>query len=139
MRFLIRLALLSGVALYFLPAGLFNSAEHRATSEPEVGALEAVSAAQRAVKDFANICERDPAVCDTGRAVLRSVGAKARDAAFGAYQTLDQALDDDKKTPPADVGPAPAKAEPPVPAKAEPPVPAQRPRHPVQGAGEAHP
>lgn len=56
--------------------------------------LEAVWAAQQAIHDVSTMCDRQPGVCVTGKAALRTIGSRASDTARGFAQTLDGALDD---------------------------------------------
>lgn len=109
MSFLLRITFWFALVVFLLPLGTSSTR----TGEEAVGALEAVSAAKQAIEDVAGICERQPDVCVTGKAALRSFGARARDTARAAYESLDKTLEEDAA--PQDPGvpvPAPRPTEP---------------------------
>lgn len=81
MGFLIRAAFWFSLVLLMLPFGGEDGAE--------VGPLQALMAARAAVDDFSGICERRPAVCETGKAALHTIGVRAKASAKFAYEMLD--------------------------------------------------
>lgn len=106
MFFLIRTAFWFSLVLLFLP--IWPSSD--GTDAQPVGAIQALSAAQRAVGDLAGICERQPEVCETGKEAAHTIGVRARESARMAYEILDSQLADDKPealTPDQTVPPTP--------------------------------
>jgi len=100
-------------------------------SEPEdsqpVGALTALSAAQRAVGDLAGICEREPDVCETGKKAVHTISVRARESARIAAEMLDPAEGKTKKPDEVAVGdPVKAKSRPPVGVAETAPIPPKR-------------
>lgn len=92
MFFLIRTAFWFSLVLLFLP--IWPGAED--TDSRPVGAIEALSAAQRAVGDLAGICERQPEVCETGKEAAHTIGVRARESARVAYELLGDKLADEQ-------------------------------------------
>lgn len=92
MFFLIRMAFWFSLVLLFLP--MWPGKE--GTGVRPVGAIEAFSAAQRAIGDISRICEREPEVCVTGAAAAQTISVRARDSARVAGAMLEQyqGLDD---------------------------------------------
>lgn len=89
MFFVMRLLFWFSLVLLFLPLGLSPTG----TGQDSIGALQTILAAKQAIEDVSGMCERQPEVCVTGKAALRSLGVKARDTAKGAYETLDGQLE----------------------------------------------
>ena len=85
MYFLIRIAFWFSLVLLFLP--IWPSGE--GTDSQPVGAISAISAAQRAVSDLAGICERKPDVCETGKKAVHTITVRAREGARMAIEMLD--------------------------------------------------
>jgi hypothetical protein len=81
MGFLIRAVFWFSLVLLILP--LDSGAE--STSGETVGPLQALLAAREAVSDVAGICERKPAVCETGKSAVHTIGVRAR----AAYEIMD--------------------------------------------------
>lgn len=71
-----------------------------------IGPFEALGAARVAIADMVAICDRQPAVCETGKAALQTVASRARDASHFAYQVLDKHLDETDPTTTAAVRPS---------------------------------
>jgi hypothetical protein len=82
MGFLIRLGFWFSLVLLILPLGTGKDDG----DAPSVGPLQAFFAARDAVGDVAGICEREPGVCEVGKAALQTIGARAR----VAYQFIDE-------------------------------------------------
>ncbi len=75
MGFLIRTTFWFSLVLLLLPFGGDDS------DAPQVGPLQALLAARAAVNDFTGICERQPHVCETGKAALHTIGVRAKASA----------------------------------------------------------
>ena len=88
MRFMIRLFVFGFIALAVLPA--VAPAEYRSlaadTDNPDTPTVAAFASAlgQMAV-DLGDICDRQPAMCDTGRDFITYAGEKAREGLVIAY------------------------------------------------------
>jgi hypothetical protein len=54
-----------------------------------IGPVEALGAARTAIGDVVAICDRQPGVCETGKAAMHTIGVRARDASKFAFQVLD--------------------------------------------------
>ena len=93
MSFLIRMAFWFSLVLLVLP---LDPATGNGTADP-VGPVQAFFAARAAVDDVAGICERQPAVCETGKAAMHTIGVRAREGMRIAYEMLD-----DKDAPTVD-------------------------------------
>ncbi|MEC9246832.1 DUF5330 domain-containing protein [Nitratireductor rhodophyticola] len=91
MGFLIRSIFWLSLVLLLLPIGGTGSED--GTETPQVGALQALGAAREAISDMVGICERKPEVCETGRAALQTIGARARESARFAYEMLEEPAD----------------------------------------------
>jgi hypothetical protein len=85
MGFLIRMAFWFSLVLLVLPLDIGTDAE---TGE-SVSPLQAFFAAREAFVDVAAICERKPGVCETGKAALHTIGARAREGVRIAAEMLD--------------------------------------------------
>lgn len=97
MFFLLRLLFWFALVLYFLPLGGGMSRN----GQNQVDALEAASAAQKAVQDLVGICERNPDVCVTGKAALQQASERVRHNARVALDTLDQQMEPNAADPEA--------------------------------------
>lgn len=86
MGFLIRAIFWLSLVLLFVPIGGAGSDG----AAPQIGALQALSAARDAVSDMAGICERKPEVCATGVAALQTIGVRARESARMAYEMIEE-------------------------------------------------
>lgn len=92
MSFLIRMAFWFSLVLLVLPLD-------PATGDGQVESVSPVQAffaARAAVDDVAGICERQPGVCETGKAAMHTISVRAREGARIAIEMLD----DDKAAPP---------------------------------------
>lgn len=83
MGFLIRTCFWFSLVLLFLPIAPEEGAE-------TVSPLAALVAARDALGDVSGMCERQPQVCDTGRAALQTITVRARESARIAYQMLGE-------------------------------------------------
>jgi hypothetical protein len=82
MGFLIRTCFWFSLVLLFLPIGPEEGGE-------TVSPLEALLAARDAIGDVSGMCEREPQVCETGRAALQTIGVRARESARIAYRFIE--------------------------------------------------
>ncbi|RST83842.1 hypothetical protein EJC49_21965 [Aquibium carbonis] len=82
MGFLIRTSFWFSLVLLFLPIAPGEDTE-------TVSPLAALVAARDAIGDVGGMCEREPQVCETGRAALQTIGVRARESARIAYQMLE--------------------------------------------------
>lgn len=124
MFFLIRMAFWFSLVLLFLPIWPTGGE----TDQQPVGAIRTFIAAQQAVSDISRICEREPDVCETGKAAAQTIGVRAREGARIAAELLEQtqagstapsdpdadamasALEDAPPTPPTALVPTPRPA-----------------------------
>ena len=98
---LLRIALVLGVAAYFIP--LDDQASVEKAQENAVSPFEAIGAAQATFSDVTQFCSRNDAVCETGRDVATIVALKAQagarlvanyfDDAEGAMSTSDTKIE----------------------------------------------
>ena len=82
MFFLLRTAFWFSLVLLLLPFG------GEGDEGPQVGPLQALLAARAAFNDFTGICERQPGVCETGKAAMHTVAVRAKATARYAYEWL---------------------------------------------------
>lgn len=87
MGFLIRTAFWFSLVMLIIPIDAGTSADGEAATP--VGAIEAFVAARQAVGDVAGMCERQPDVCEVGRAALQTIGLRARESARFAYGFIE--------------------------------------------------
>jgi hypothetical protein len=85
MSFLIRMAF--WFSLVFLVLPLDAATEN---GQDSISPVQAFFAARAAVDDVAGICQRKPDVCETGKAAMHTIGARARETARIAYEMLDE-------------------------------------------------
>ncbi len=82
MGFLIRTGFWFSLVLLFLPITPDDETE-------TVSPLAALVAARDAIGDVGGMCDREPQVCETGRAAMQTIGVRAREGARMAYQMLE--------------------------------------------------
>lgn len=99
MMFLLRTTFWLSVVLLVLPI----STPQPKTEEPQIGTIEAVSAAGAAVSDMRHFCSRQADACAVGSQVLTHLGHKAQAGAKMLYEFLTERLGSDHT---ASVGPA---------------------------------
>lgn len=87
MGFLIKVAFWLGLVLALIPYG-----EGSAANGEMVGPMQVLHTAGEVARDFSQLCDRKPDTCRTGRAILRTVGIRAREGARIAYEALDGKL-----------------------------------------------
>lgn len=85
MGFLLRCAFWFSLVLLFLPLSPSDDGD-----KPVVSPLEAIVAARDAIGDLSGMCEREPEVCQTGRAAIQTIGVRARETARIAYELLEK-------------------------------------------------
>jgi len=90
MGFLIRTGFWFSLVLLFLPFAPQGASD----GEGQVSPLQALGAASQAIGDVTGMCERQPGVCETGRAALHTIGIKARESARMAFELLDEHLEE---------------------------------------------
>jgi len=83
MGFLIRMAFWFSLVLLALPLDPVGGASG-------VSPVQAFFAARAAVDDISGICERQPDVCDVGRAAMQTIGVRAKESARIAYEMLEE-------------------------------------------------
>ena len=93
MFFLLRMAFWFSLVLLALPLDTGASAEGR----PQVGPLQALSAAREAIGDLVGLCDRKPQVCETGLDAAGIVAARARESGRIAFSLLGE--EDDASLP----------------------------------------
>src|SRR5262249_16614616 len=84
MRFLLRVAFWLGVVLVLLP-----SAGSDPVPKPQVGAVDAMSAAKAAVSDIRGFCDRQPDACSVGSQAAAVIGQRAQAGAQMPHQFLN--------------------------------------------------
>jgi len=89
MRFFIKAAFWLTIVVLLLPA------DKAKESQPaQVGALEALGAAQAAVEDASGFCTRNPEACETGSQAFQTFGEKAQYGAKLLYEFLSARFTD---------------------------------------------
>jgi Family of unknown function (DUF5330) len=107
MMFLLRAAFWLTIVALLLPGG--HSDSNPAT--PQVGAVDAVSAAGAAVSDMSQFCTRQPSACAVGSQAAVVVGQKAQAGAKLIYEFLTERMGaNDNETAPAKTPDRPAVA-----------------------------
>jgi hypothetical protein len=85
MFFLLRVAFWLSVVVIFLPSAPTSRTEG---GRPQIGAVEALGAAQAAVEDARGFCARRPDACETGSQAIHAFGQKAQHGAKILYEFL---------------------------------------------------
>ena len=88
--FLIKVTFWLGLVLLFIPYG-----DGKGEQANSVGPLQVLHTTAEVARDFSGICERRPDTCQSGKAILKAIGARAREGARIAYNALDSKLADD--------------------------------------------
>jgi hypothetical protein len=83
MFFLLRVAFWLSVVVILLPSTPTSN-----LGRPQVGAVEALGAAQAAVEDARGFCSRRPDACETGSQAFHTFGQKAQHGAKILYEFL---------------------------------------------------
>lgn len=86
MFFLLRMAFWLGVVLVLLPTDKTPDADKL----PQIGTMEAVSAAGAAVADMSQFCVRQPAACEVGSQAATVIGHRAQAGARKVYQMITE-------------------------------------------------
>lgn len=84
MGFIIRSAFWLSLVLLIIPIGADGE-----NGERQVSVLEAFWAARTAAGDIAGMCERQPEVCETGRAALGTIARRAQAATAMAMRMIE--------------------------------------------------
>jgi Family of unknown function (DUF5330) len=87
MRFLLRMAFWLGVIAVLLPRG-----ESAPTSNPQISAIGAMSAATATVGDMRQFCDRQPEACIVGSQAAVALGDRAKAGAKALYEMLNDRL-----------------------------------------------
>jgi hypothetical protein len=95
MRFLIKVAFWLTIVVLLLPAD--SAKQGQAT---QVGALEALGAAQAAVEDASGFCARNPDACEVGSQAFQTFGEKAQHGARLLYEFLSARFSGPDDAPP---------------------------------------
>ncbi|HWW50062.1 MAG TPA: DUF5330 domain-containing protein [Xanthobacteraceae bacterium] len=85
MFFLLRMTFWLGLVLVLLPRDPAPNADNKA---PQLGAVEAFSAATAAMSDMSQFCTRQPAACEVGGQAAAYLGERAQGGARKVYQFL---------------------------------------------------
>lgn len=91
MGFIIRSVFWLSLVLLVIPLGTGSGGDTETVSP-----IEALFAARGAIQDVAGMCARKPDVCETGKAALHTIGARAREGAKLAYEALDSRYGEDE-------------------------------------------
>jgi hypothetical protein len=90
--FLIRTAFWLSLVILLIPTGDPDGpATGTSGAGTQVSAVDAISAAQHTVSDFASFCDRNPDTCETGSAALKLFGQKAQYGAKKLYEYIAEA------------------------------------------------
>lgn len=89
MGFLIKVTFWLGLVLVLIPYNDGSAGEN-------VGPLQVLHTAGEVARDFSGLCERKPDTCQSGKAILRTIGVRAREGARIAYEALDKNLVEDE-------------------------------------------
>jgi hypothetical protein len=106
MMFLIRVGFWLSIVVLLLPTTRAPDAK-----VPEIGAVDAISAASAAVSDMRQFCIRQPEACVVGSQAATAFGQKAQAGAKMIYDFLSEKTGQEKTTP-ASPQPAPASPQP---------------------------
>lgn len=111
--FLLRTAFWLAVVIMILPADKQPADTQAATqTSSSLNAGNVFNAAKDTIYDMSSICERNPAICETGQAALETFGNKAR---YGAKMVMDF-VSAQNDTATDTVAPIPASVSTPAPA-----------------------
>lgn len=89
MGFLIRIALLLGLVILFIPAD--EAETKKLTGGQSVSLFDTIGFATSAYSDATGFCSRNPQACSTGGVLVDTFEAKARTGARWIYAWLDPA------------------------------------------------
>src|SRR4029078_12071979 len=84
MWFLLRLTFWLGLVLVLLP----REKTPESDKTPQIGASEAISAANAAASDMGEFCKRQPAACEVGGQAATALGQRAQDGARKLYKII---------------------------------------------------
>jgi hypothetical protein len=86
MFFLMRMAFWLGLVLVLLPTDKAPDQDKL----PQIGAMEAVTAAGAAVSDMSQFCTRQPTACEIGSQAATVIGHRAQAGARKVYQMITE-------------------------------------------------
>lgn len=86
MFFLMRMAFWLGLVLVLLPTDKTPEQDKL----PQIGAMEAVTAAGAAMSDMSQFCARQPAACEVGSQAATVIGHRAQAGARKVYQMITE-------------------------------------------------
>jgi hypothetical protein len=86
MFFLMRMAFWLGLVLVLLPTEKTPEQDKL----PQIGAMEAVTAAGAAMSDMSQFCSRQPAACEVGSQAATVIGHRAQAGARKVYQMITE-------------------------------------------------
>lgn len=86
MFFLMRMAFWLGLVLVLLPTEKTPEQDKL----PQIGAMEAVTAAGAAMSDMSQFCSRQPAACEIGSQAATVIGHRAQAGARKVYQMITE-------------------------------------------------
>jgi len=90
MFFLLRAAFWLSLVLVLLP----SAPDRNEAGRPQIGAIEALGAAQAAVEDARGFCHRRPGACETGSQAFHAFGQRAQQGAKILYEFLSDRFAD---------------------------------------------
>ena len=96
MFFLLRVAFWLSVVVILLPSAPTSRTD---PGRPQIGAVEALGAAQAAVEDARGFCSRRPDACETGSQAFHAFGQKAQQGAKILYEFLSDRFAEAPATP----------------------------------------
>jgi hypothetical protein len=96
MFFLLRVAFWLSVVMIFLPSAPTSKTD---PARPQIGAAEALGAAQAAVEDARGFCARRPDACETGSQAFHAFGQKALQSTKLFYEFLSDRFAEAPATP----------------------------------------
>jgi hypothetical protein len=86
MFFLLRMAFWLGLVLVLLPTDKTPEQDKL----PQIGAMEAVTAAGAAMSDMSQFCSRQPTACEIGSQAATVIGHRAQAGARKVYQMITE-------------------------------------------------
>ena len=94
MRFIVKVAFWLGLVLVLIPHGGESEPRGETVVPPQI-----LYTAGEVARDLSGFCGRKPDACQSGHAVLKTIGISAREGARIAYEALDTHLASDGQKP----------------------------------------